>query len=513
MTSEIDIRRRLRDDFKHYAEKCLKIRTKKGDIEPLLLNHAQECIHNAAEKQLAETGKIRINILKGRQQGASTYVEGRLYWKTTHREGVRAFILTHEEDATKNLFEMAQRYHDNNNPLVKPSTGASNAKELYFDKLDSGYRVGTARTKGTGRSSTVQYFHGSEVAFWTNAEDHAKGVMQAIPDADGTEVFRESTANGMGNYFHEQWKMAERGVGEYINVFVPWFWQDEYSKEIPKDFARSVEEEEIAGHYSLNDGQLAWRRSKIIELAAKGADGDAAFKQEYPLNSAEAFQLTGKIGLISPVVVMKARKSTVNGNGPLIVGVDPSRGGDRFSTIKRQGRKAYDLKSYIGDEVDKLGKAVSICKRLLDTVCPIAKKKPDRMFIDAGGGADLVDRLHELGYEKRVMAIAFGATPLDNETYINRQGEMWGGANNWLRDENLDVEIPDEDSLQADLCASLYRRDSHDRIVLLPKAKIQEELGFSPDEGDALALTFAEPVRKVEIRDPYAAFRGTTMYG
>ena len=334
--NEIDIRRRLRDDFKYYAEKCLKIRTKKGDIEPLLLNQAQECIHNAAEKQLAETGKIRINILKGRQQGASTYVEGRLYWKTTHREGVRAFILTHEEDATKNLFEMAQRYHDNNNPLVKPSTGASNAKELYFDNLDSGYRVGTARTKGTGRSSTVQYFHGSEVAFWTNAEDHAKGVMQAIPDANGTEVFRESTANGMGNYFHEQWKMAERGLGEYINVFVPWFWQDEYSKEVPKDFAQSVEEEEIAGHYGLNDGQLAWRRAKIIELSAKGADGDAAFKQEYPLNSAEAFQLTGKIGLISPVVVMKARKSTVNGNGPLIVGVDPSRGGDRFSTIKRQ---------------------------------------------------------------------------------------------------------------------------------------------------------------------------------
>ena len=49
--------------------------------------------------------------------------------------------------------------------------------------------------------------------------------------------------------------------------------------------------------------------------------------------------------------------------------------------------------------------------------------------------------------------------------------------------------------------------DSHDRIVLLPKAKILEELGFSPDEGDALALTFAEPVREVEIRDPYAAFR------
>ncbi len=505
--NEIDIRRRLRDDFKYYAGKCLKIRTKKGDIEPLLLNKAQECIHKAAEKQLEETGKVRINILKGRQQGASTYVEGRLYWKTTHREGVRAFILTHEEDATKNLFEMAQRYHDNNNPLVKPATGASNAKELYFKDLDSGYRVGTARTKGTGRSSTLQYFHGSEVAFWTNAEDHAKGIMQAIPDTDGTEVFRESTANGMGNYFHEQWKMAERGEGEYINVFIPWYWQEEYKKTPPDDFVPTDDEDALIHQYGLDNHQLNWRRYKILELSANGADGIAAFKQEYPCNSAEAFQLTGQLGLITPVIVMKARKSTVNGNGPLIVGVDPSRGGDRFSTIKRQGRKAYDLESHKDEKVIKLGTAVSICKKILDTVCPVANKKPDRMFIDAGGGADLVDRLHELGYEKQVKAIAFGATPLDNEAYINRRGEMWGEMNNWMRDENLDVQIPDEDSLHSDLCASLYRRDSHDRIVLLPKDKIKVELGFSPDEGDALALTFAEPVGEVDLGDYYAAFR------
>jgi len=116
------------------------------------------------------------------------------------------------------------------------------------------------------------------------------------------------------------------------------------------------------------------------------------------------------------------------------------------------------------------------------------------MFIDAGGGADLVDRLHELGYEERVKAISFAATPLEPKKYTNKRNEMWGEMGSWLNDENLDVQIPDDDSLQADLCASLYRRDSQDRVVLLSKDQIKAELGYSPDEGDALALTFAEPI-------------------
>ena len=237
-------------------------------------------------------------------------------------------------------------------------------------------------------------------------------------------------------------------------------------------------------------------RLKIAELSADGTNGEKSFKQEYPTNAAEAFQLSGDNGLILPEIVVKARKSEVNGSGPLIVGVDPSRGGDRFSIIKRHGRKAYDIENYKGDQVNKLGKAVSKCIKVLDTVCPIAGKRPDMMFIDAGGGADICDRLHELGYHDRVKAIAFGSSALKEDKYKNKRCEMWGECNLWFNDENLDVDIPDDDELQADLCASPYDRDSHDRIVLWRKEKIKREYGFSPDIGDALVLTFAEPVNK-----------------
>ena len=240
---ELEIRRRLRDDFEHYAPRCLKIRSKAGKIEPFELNKAQKHIHACIEEQKRLTGKVRVLILKGRQQGASTYTEGRFYWLVSHRKGVRSFILTHEAESTAALFEMAERYHEHCPSLVKPSTGSSNAKELVFDRLDSGYKVGTAGNKAVGRGTTLQFFHGSEVAFWPHAAEHAKGVMQAIPDADDTEVVLESTANGIGNYFHQQWQAAEAGDSEYLAIFVPWFWQPEYRKAVPKDFSLTSEEE------------------------------------------------------------------------------------------------------------------------------------------------------------------------------------------------------------------------------------------------------------------------------
>ena len=487
-TREFEIRQKLKDDFPCYAEKCLKIRTKEGQILPLKLNKSQQHIHDQLEAQLEQTGRVRAIILKGRQQGSSTYVEGRFMWKTTHRTGCYSYILTHEDEASQNIFDMAKRYFEHLPAFVKPTVNRDNAKELKFPNLDSGYKVGTAGNKTTGRSQTNQLFHGSEVAFWKNAEEHAKGVLQTVPDMDGTEVILESTANGMGNYYHQQWKMAEAGLSDYLAIFVPWYWQDEYRKTPPKDFSLTEDEEVLKDRYEWDDAQVFWRRQKIRDLSAGGIDGERAFKQEYPNNAAEAFQITGDDGLIKPDVVLAARGRSVSGNGPVIVGVDPSRGGDRFAVIRRQGRKAYKVENYTGAQVDKLGKAVSICKKILDT------EKPAMMFIDHGGGADLVDRLHELGYEDNVKAVHFGSTPLDMGRYKNKRAEMWGLMNEWLCDENMPPSIPDDDQLHADLCASPYSRDSNDRILLWPKVKIIKEYGFSTDDGDALALTFAEPV-------------------
>jgi hypothetical protein len=275
----------LKNDFRKYAALNLKIKTKEGEIFSFVFNDPQIYIHEQLENQLKTTRKIRAMILKGRQQGASTYTEGRFYWRTSLNFGKQAYILTHEQAATDNLFNMAKRYHENS--VLQPSTGSANAKEMLFDKLDSGYKVGTAGSRAVGRSGTIQYFHASEVAFWPNAEEHFAGVMQCVPDADGTEIIIESTANGVGGKFHELWMQAINGESEYIAIFVPWFWTKEYRKDAT-NFKPTPEELRQQKLYGVDNEQLAWRRSKIEEM------GKALCDQEYPYCWQDAFLASGR---------------------------------------------------------------------------------------------------------------------------------------------------------------------------------------------------------------------------
>jgi hypothetical protein len=487
------IRKRLRDDFQHYAQKCLKIRTKAGDVHSFELNAAQRFLHEQLEKQKEETGKVRALILKGRQQGISTYVGGRYYHQATHKRGVRVFILTHEQTATDNLFAMVERYHEHCPKLVKPVTGASNAKELSFEALESDYIVGTAGSKAVGRSQTVQRFHGSEVAFWPNAPMHFAGVVQAIPDLPGTEIILESTANGVGGEFHERWQQAEAGIGDFIAVFIPWFWQEEYQRPVPADFTPDEEEQAYMEAYGLSMEQMVWRRAKIAELK-----DPLLFKQEYPATAAEAFQMTGHDSYIPAELVVKARKNTVEGIGPLVIGVDPSRfGDDRFSVAWRKGRKVE--KTEAKSKLDNVQGANWI-KEIID------QDSPDRVFIDVGGqGAGVFDILKSWGgtYAKVCTPVDFGGSPQSSVIFLengekrpgprNRRAEMWMRSKEWLEDI-AGVELPDSDKLQADACGPSYRYDANQYLILESKEQMRKRGVRSPDDWDAVALTFAAPV-------------------
>lgn len=496
--NEKEIRQRLKSDFVHYASKCLKIRTKAGKVLPFSLNVAQLHIHKRVEEQRAKTGKVRAIILKGRQQGCSTYVEGRFYWRVSHSKGVRAFILTHEDDATANLFELAERYHQNCPFPVKPSTGASNAKELYFDKLDSGYKVGTAGNKAVGRSSTVQLFHGSEVGFWPNAQQHAAGIIQAIPDEPGTEAFLESTANGIGNYFHEQWQAAEAGTSEYIAIFVPWYWQPEYRKEVPDGFSLTSDETKYQEAYGLNVQQMAWRRAKIVELR-----DETLFKQEYPATSAEAFQVSGADPYIPSEMVMEARKVSADVFGVVKLGVDPARfGDDRTSICMRQGRKVMWIRSYTKKDTMEVAGIV---------VMAIKETKAAQCAIDVGGlGAGVYDRVQERrkspewnGPDCEIVQVNSSESPTDATKYTNKRAEMWGEIKEWLTAQP--AQIPDSDELQADLTQIRYSYDSNNALKMEKKEDMKKRGFRSPDMADALGLTFAKGVKRQPAPTPVRA--------
>ncbi len=492
---EIKIRRDLKEDFKHYASKCLQIRTKPGQIDSFVLNRAQQYIHTRLEEQISKTGKVRALILKGRQQGCSTYVGGRFYHKTTHNLGIQCFILTHALNATDNLFKMAQRFYKGTPEYFRPAVSTNNSKELIFGRLDSGYKVGTAENKSVGRSSTIQLFHGSEVAFWANASEHAKGILEAVPNALGTEIILESTANGIGNFFHQMWQNAEAEISDYIAIFVPWFWQEEYKSEVTEDFVLTPKELELHELYGLTFEQLAWRRLKIINLSLNGQNGEKSFMQEYPCNSQEAFQLTGEDTYISGDLVMKARKCKAEKYGPLILGVDPARfGDDRTSVIFRQGRCAFGLQSYTKKSTMEV---VGIIMSLYETY------KPAKVIIDIGGlGAGVVDRCNELLPNDIVLGINAGSSPLDAVKYSNKRAEMWGLTHHWLLDEPC--QIPDIDSLHADLSTPKYSFDSNSRLMIERKEDMKKRGIRSSDEADALCLTFALPMSAFTQKDATA---------
>ncbi len=505
------IRARLKSDFAYYAARCLKILTKpdahgKVGIVPFKLNAAQRHIHEQIEAQRDRLGYVRAIILKGRQQGASTYTEGRFYWKTTQNRGEKTYILTHSKEATDNLFGMVDRYHQNAPVHVRPYVGKDNARELVFDKLDSRYQVATAGAKGAGRSATLTNVHGSEVAFWEKAEEHLGGMLQAVPLAMGTEVVLESTANGVGNVFHKQWVMAERGQSDFIAIFVPWFWQEEYKRPLPEDFAVSHDAEAVPegepteadyqDAYRLTDQQIYWRRMKIVELGG-GEDGYFLFKQEYPATPDEAFQSSASgNSLIKRKFVLRARKSDVASTGQLIIGVDPGgegEGGDPTGIIRRRGRRMFNPQKFT-----KLN-TMQIAALVLRI---IKNERPLKVFIDVGGlGAGVVDRLLEMPDAQGVVVpVNFGEAALDPERYKNRRAEMHWLMKEWLEDVG-GANIPDDDDLQADLLASVISpTDSQQRRQLMSKQWMKSKGIRSPNLADAGALTFALPVAAVDVR-------------
>lgn len=476
MTDEERLIYRLSSDFPFYSENLLKITPKSGSLIPFRLNYSQKFVHNKLEEQLRSKGMVRAIIVKARQQGFSTYIGGRFFWKSTLNTDLKVFILTHLKDATDNLFAMVQNYYDNLPVDLRPLAGASNAKELYFPNLRSGYKVGTAGSRAVGRSATFQLFHGSEVAYWPDAEGHMAGAVQAVPDALGTEIILESTGNGMNNEFYRLAMDARRGKNDYEVIFVPWFWSNEYRRSIPQDeeFYLDDEEEDLKRLYHLDNEQIYWRRKKRSSI------GEAKFAREYPANIDEAFRYSGDDLFIDSQLVMKARARVSEGFGPLVLGVDPAaEGKDSTALVWRKGGKVLDVQRHQCSTMECVGMVVNAIREGVEMV-----------FIDTiGVGIGVYDRLLELGYGYKVRKVVASGKPSEQMKYFNKRAECWGRMKEWLAESG---DIPDNDILHTDLTTLGYKYHSNGTLQLESKQQLKEKGFDSPDTADALSLTFSE---------------------
>jgi hypothetical protein len=171
-----------------------------------------------------------------------------------------------------------------------------------------------------------------------------------------------------------------------------------------------------------------------------------------------------------------------NDYAPRILGVDPARFGDDRSVIfPRQGLVA--LKPLVFRGIDNMTLAGHVAQQ-------IEQWKPDAVFIDAGAGSGVIDRLRQLQYD--VFEVNFGGKPGDAR-YVNKRAEMWFEMAQWIKSGGA---IPNDMNLKLELGTPTYKYDAANRIQLESKDEIKKRLpdAGSPDLADALALTFAMPV-------------------
>lgn len=168
----------------------------------------------------------------------------------------------------------------------------------------------------------------------------------------------------------------------------------------------------------------------------------------------------------------------------IILGVDVARyGGDRSVIFRRQGLAAFA--PLVFQDIDNMDLAGRVAHQ-------IETWTPDALFIDAGRGEGVIDRLRQLGFNP--LGVDFGGRP-GNPKYENRRAEMWDGMSDWLKEGGA---LPDGDyvaMLKADMCAPTYSyANARGKFSLESKDDLRKRGLRSPDIADALALTFASPV-------------------
>lgn len=306
----------IRRDFYRFARNNLYIKDKEAKIVKFEPNKPQRALIDYVLWCIQHGVPIRVIILKARQMGLSTAVEALIYWWTSTNKNITSTIIGHEDASARNLYMMFRRYYDNSNPLFKPNIHYNTRSDLTFERYDpitnkqvglgSVIKTATAKNTSAGRSDTNQCIHASEVGEWENGEELVASIMQTVPLKPNTMVFLESTAKGRGNYFHREWRAAEKGENNFVPFFFPWWLIDEYEvyddedlgtlseyDEFLRDLMRKGYQTHFGEIYDVDEESIV-RKIKFYRIKAKEFASDPArMFQEYPSTAHEAFIASG----------------------------------------------------------------------------------------------------------------------------------------------------------------------------------------------------------------------------
>ena len=292
-------------EVRRYPEKLIElvfiVVDKNQKTMPFFLNDVQhefiDTLNQAIEDY--EAGlitDISLLVLKGRQQGFTTLVTAYQLSCSILNRNFQGFTLADKSDNSEAIFQNKAKFPYSQLPeCLKPTEKYNNRKQLLFEKINSSWAVDTA-TKDVGRSRTVNFFHGSECAFWKDGISPIQGALGEAFTKNCIKIY-ESTANGYNDY-QKMWDS-----GSHINCFYEWWKTKEYriafrNEEVKEAFLLNIDTKKhwiwdrlrwLRDEKHLDPEQLYWYWNKYDRYLDKDL-----IKQEYPCTPHEAFLLSGK---------------------------------------------------------------------------------------------------------------------------------------------------------------------------------------------------------------------------
>ena len=273
------------------------------------LTPPQRVLIEKVEEQMTDGVPVRAIILKARQMGFSTIVEAMMFQSCFTLPGLKGLVVAHEAPSAAALLGMSHHYWETFWAADSYELKSKAANRLAWDMPNarqSSMTVRTAKNIKGGRGLTAHFLHNSEAAFYDRPEEFMTSMAQSLPRTPMSFQFIESTANGVGNWFHKFWLAAKAGDVAHVPVFFGWWEHPHYTADriglghlADRPLTDTDDEEKLVWRFLTSKGlddrdaksRLIWRR-QILNTECHG--DIAMLHQEYPLTDEEAFIATGR---------------------------------------------------------------------------------------------------------------------------------------------------------------------------------------------------------------------------
>ena len=363
---------RYAHDFEYWCARCVKITDKGGsDLMYFKLRYSQRILFARLYKMFSDGLPVKALLLKARQFGGSTLIQIFMVWlQFFHFKNWNSLIFGNKESQARvirGMYSRLLKYHPKDVMEVSfsPFEGSSKTKILNEGDRDCVISIGSMSDPEGARSEDIRMAHLTEVASWKKTEgktpeDVTQNVRATIPNIIGAVEILESTAKGVGNFWHTEWLSAKRGESGFDPIFIPFFLIEMYYNEFDSEEERNklikgilnpITKQEERSLSFWNKGATLESINWYWEHKRKNRYSDWRMSSEFPGDDIEAFQ-SSEMRAFDPDYIQRARK---NNCAPTFIGDiigDAPKGKDAFVNLRLVENSQGALKIWYMPDLD-----------------------------------------------------------------------------------------------------------------------------------------------------------------